>query len=171
MFVYLESHGKSIVSPPSHCACGKPITVRQYSYIGMVLLRGRARCCGSKISFRYPLVEALTAFVFWVCGACSQLLALVGMFLPHLWFLRVCRYRYYDFVGFCYCGGTVLGFLISILLPGLHGIDVGGAPYFVSMVASAVSSAVGIAVGSGIVYWIRLLGECVFGREAMGKAT
>lgn len=70
---------------------------------------------------------------------------------------------------FATVGGTVLGFLISILLPGLHGIDVGGAPYFVSMVASAVSSAVGIAVGSGIVYWIRLLGECVFGREAMGE--
>ena len=135
------------------------------------MLRGRARCCGSKISFRYPLVEALTAFVFWGMWCLLPIVpALVGMFFASL--MVFCAFVDIDTMtlpDFATVGGTVLGFLISILLPGLHGIDVGGAPYFVSMVASAVSSAVGIAVGSGIVYWIRLLGECVFGREAMGE--
>lgn len=164
--------GKSIVSPPSHCACGKPIAwYDNIPILAWFLLRGRARCCGSKISFRYPLVEALTAFVFLGMWCLLPIVpALVGMFFASL--MVFCAFVDIDTMtlpDFATVGGTVLGFLISILLPGLHGIDVGGAPYFVSMVASAVSSVVGIAVGSGIVYWIRLLGECVFGREAMGE--
>ena len=73
--------GKSIVRPPSHCACGKPIAWHDnIPILGWILLRGRARCCGRRISFRYPLVETLTAAVFcaaWVCLPPVQ--ALVGM--------------------------------------------------------------------------------------------
>jgi len=50
----------------SHCPkCGK--LIRWFDNIpvaGWLLLRGRARCCGNTISFRYPLVELLTALLF-----------------------------------------------------------------------------------------------------------
>lgn len=58
--------GESLVSPPSRCPeCGEP--VRPYDNIPVVswlLLRGRCRSCGTRISPRYPLVELVTALAF-----------------------------------------------------------------------------------------------------------
>jgi leader peptidase (prepilin peptidase)/N-methyltransferase len=59
--IYRVPRGESLVRPGSHCpACGAP--VRFYDNIPVVsylLLRGRARCCGARISPRYPLVELI----------------------------------------------------------------------------------------------------------------
>ena len=57
---------QSIVWPASHCPrCGAAIkpgdNVPLLSYL---LLRGRCRYCGSRISGRYPAVEALTGILF-----------------------------------------------------------------------------------------------------------
>jgi len=57
---------ESIVTPGSHCpACGH--SIRWYDNIPVlsyVLLRGRCRDCGARISPLYPLVEIATALVF-----------------------------------------------------------------------------------------------------------
>jgi leader peptidase (prepilin peptidase) / N-methyltransferase len=54
---------ESLITPASRCpSCGTP--VKPYDNIPILswlLLRGRCRSCGSSISPRYPLVEALTA--------------------------------------------------------------------------------------------------------------
>jgi leader peptidase (prepilin peptidase) / N-methyltransferase len=57
---------QSIVWPASHCPrCGAAIkpgdNVPLLSYL---LLRGRCRYCGARISWRYPAVEALTGILF-----------------------------------------------------------------------------------------------------------
>ena len=51
----------SVVRPASHCpACEKPIRAwDNVPVFGWIFLRGRARCCGAKVSPRYPLVEAI----------------------------------------------------------------------------------------------------------------
>jgi leader peptidase (prepilin peptidase)/N-methyltransferase len=59
--IHRAPRGESVVRPGSRCpACGKPIApwdnVPVFSWL---VLRGRARCCGARISPRYPLVEAL----------------------------------------------------------------------------------------------------------------
>lgn len=59
--IYRVPREMSVVRPASHCpGCGKPIAgydnIPVFSYL---LLRGRARCCGTKMSPRYPLVELL----------------------------------------------------------------------------------------------------------------
>lgn len=58
--------GESIAVPGSHCAaCGA--SLRAYDNIpilSFLLLRGRCRNCGQGISWRYPLVELLTAIIF-----------------------------------------------------------------------------------------------------------
>jgi leader peptidase (prepilin peptidase)/N-methyltransferase len=58
--------GESIVTPGSHCpACGR--SIRWYDNVPVLsylLLRGRCRDCGTRISPLYPLVEVLTAVVF-----------------------------------------------------------------------------------------------------------
>jgi leader peptidase (prepilin peptidase)/N-methyltransferase len=63
--------GESLVSPGSHCpGCGA--AVRPYDNVPVLswlLLRGRCRDCGTRISPRYPLVELLTAAAFAVVVA------------------------------------------------------------------------------------------------------
>jgi leader peptidase (prepilin peptidase) / N-methyltransferase len=58
--------GESLVSPPSRCPeCEAPI--RPYDNVPVVswlVLRGRCRNCGTRISPRYPLVELVTALAF-----------------------------------------------------------------------------------------------------------
>jgi len=65
---------KSIVFPGSSCpACGSPIHwYDNIPIISYIILRGRCRRCGARISARYPLIEALTGamtfLVFWRFG-------------------------------------------------------------------------------------------------------
>ena len=57
---------KSVVRPPSACTnCGREL--RWYENVPVVswlALRGRCRTCSTPISFRYPLIEAITAAMF-----------------------------------------------------------------------------------------------------------
>lgn len=61
--IYRWPRGMSVVRPPSHCpTCGAP--VRWYlnvPVLGYLLLGGRARCCGAKLTARYVWVELLSA--------------------------------------------------------------------------------------------------------------
>ena len=70
--------GQNIVSPASHCpACEQPLTwLDNLPLVSYVLLRGRCRHCAASISWRYPLVELMTALVWaalaWRHGASWQ---------------------------------------------------------------------------------------------------
>lgn len=59
--IYRVPRDMSVVRPASHCpGCGKP--VQPYDNIPVasyLVLRGRARCCGARMSPRYPLVELI----------------------------------------------------------------------------------------------------------------
>ncbi|MDO8786865.1 MAG: A24 family peptidase [Sulfuritalea sp.] len=56
----------SLARPRSRCPqCGHPITaLENIPVISWLLLRGRCKGCAVPISFRYPLVEALTGLLF-----------------------------------------------------------------------------------------------------------
>ncbi len=77
-FISVVAHrvprGESIVGPRSRCpGCGAQIAAYDnVPVLSWLLLRGRARCCGARISPRYPLVElglatlyAVTVLVLW----------------------------------------------------------------------------------------------------------
>lgn len=59
--IYRVPRDLSVVRPGSHCpGCGKPIAgYDNIPVVSWLLLRGRSRCCGTKISPRYPLVELM----------------------------------------------------------------------------------------------------------------
>src|SRR3954452_1823886 len=69
-FVTVVAHrvprGESIVGPRSRCpACGVQIaTYDNIPVFSWLLLRGRARCCGTPISARYPLTELAVGLLF-----------------------------------------------------------------------------------------------------------
>lgn len=95
--IYRWPREMSVVSPPSHCpACEKPIPgYLNVPIFGYLLLRGRARCCGAKLSFRYFVVELLSAclctalaFMFIVnARANTSLLAASGETLAYFFFV------------------------------------------------------------------------------------
>jgi leader peptidase (prepilin peptidase)/N-methyltransferase len=77
-FTTVVSHrvprGESIVGPRSRCpSCGSQIAAYDnIPVFSWALLKGRSRCCGERISVRYPLTElalaalyALTVVVLW----------------------------------------------------------------------------------------------------------
>src|SRR5574341_1931420 len=57
---------ESLVAPRSRCpACHAPIrALDNIPLVSFMLLRGRCRACAHPISWRYPLVEALTGILF-----------------------------------------------------------------------------------------------------------
>ncbi len=59
--IYRVPREMSVVRPASHCpSCGKPVRPwDNVPVLGWLFLRGKARCCGAKLSPRYPLVEAI----------------------------------------------------------------------------------------------------------------
>ncbi len=64
--IYRLPRGKSIVSPPSACPrCSKRIAWwDNIPVLSFVMLGGKCRNCGKKISIRYPAVELVTALLF-----------------------------------------------------------------------------------------------------------
>jgi len=64
--IYRLPRQESVVWPGSHCPhCDVPIAwYDNIPLLSFVLLRGRCRRCAAPISWRYPVVEALTAALF-----------------------------------------------------------------------------------------------------------
>lgn len=64
--IYRIPMGDSIVYPPSHCtSCKKKIKwYDMFPVISYIMLKGRCRNCGEKISIRYPIIEFVTGIIF-----------------------------------------------------------------------------------------------------------
>jgi leader peptidase (prepilin peptidase) / N-methyltransferase len=155
--IYRLPEGESVVSPRSRCpGCGTPITWRDnFPILSYLLLRGRCRSCGIRISPQYPLVEAATALI-WVAAAYRygpewQALT-VAVFFTLLLGIALTDARTYIIPDEFTWGGTVLGILLS-LAPG--GVSLG-------------QSVLGAAVGFGLLYLAGALGEWWLQKPAMG---
>jgi leader peptidase (prepilin peptidase) / N-methyltransferase len=60
----------SLVRPRSRCPdCGRPIgAMENIPVLSFLILRGQCRGCGKRISWRYPVVEAMTGALFGLCA-------------------------------------------------------------------------------------------------------
>ena len=69
--IHRVPEGRSVITPRSACpGCGNPVRPRDnIPVVSWLLLRGRCRDCGTRISVRYPLVEAGTGIAFAAVGA------------------------------------------------------------------------------------------------------
>jgi leader peptidase (prepilin peptidase)/N-methyltransferase len=153
---------QSIIAPPSHCeACGDPI--RWYDNVPLVswlLLRGRCRHCGLRISARYPAVELLTAVLFtasyfsfgWTLltlKSCVFAFLLVGLiFMDAETGLLVHEFTY---------PGIVLGLVFSWLVPTDYAATAFLLRMFDKQVRNAswlslLDSTLGCLVGAGFFY-------------------
>ncbi|HEY7055095.1 MAG TPA: prepilin peptidase, partial [Vicinamibacterales bacterium] len=64
--IYRLPKRQSVVWPGSRCAtCDRPLAwYENVPLVSYAVLLGRCRTCGSRISIRYPIVEAITMGVF-----------------------------------------------------------------------------------------------------------
>jgi len=154
----------SVVSPPSHCPHCK-YSIPFYLNVPLLtwlMLRGRCKNCGAPISPRYFFVELFTGLTFLTCwlvfGAYSPLLALVYcLFLAGLIAATFIDFEHFIIPDEITLGGTVVGLLISLALPSLHGVRTHGEGFWQGIV--------GAAAGAGIVYAVLRGGKLLFGRQ------
>ena len=165
--IYRIPKEESVISPRSHNHLGQPIAwYDNIPILSWFILRGRDRATGERYSFRYPFVEILTAVLF---------LAVWVMYPP---LVALC---YMVFIAMLICatfidldhmiipdrftiGGAVVGFVLSVLVPSLHEVDLDMFPF----IASGIYSMIGVLIGSAMILWIALLSEMVLRRETMG---
>ena len=167
--IYRIPAERSVISPGSACECGSSIPFyRNIPVLSWILLKGKASCCGLPFSLRYPAIELLTAVLFfWAWLIHSPTVAILGMlyisFLICSTFIDLDHMIIPDRFSI---GGMVIGVLLSICCPALHGIE--GLP-IISNIQSGITAMIGALVGAGLVYWIAVLGEVIFRKPAMGE--
>ncbi|HOX54349.1 MAG: prepilin peptidase [Candidatus Omnitrophica bacterium] len=125
--------------------------------VSFILLKRHCRFCGAKISWRYPLVELITAFSFLI------LLKYLGFGWPlfvyaiFISFLIVAIFTDLDFriiPDEISVGGLFTGILLSAIFPFMHGTAV----YKISVLRSFL----GILVAGGVLYLFAVVGDFLF---------
>lgn len=139
--IYRLPAKKSIVKPGSCCpSCGAPIKFYDnIPIISYILLGGKCRKCKTAISIRYPLVEAFTAFSFW---------------LSYIYFGADLIYTAFVILFLCLLISLALIDLVYMILP--DELTLGGAVIFLAYSFFnpnvAVVSALAAAFGSALIF-------------------
>lgn len=155
--VYRLPEGMSVVTPRSRCpVCEQPIGWRDnVPILGWLVLRGRCRGCGTRISIQYPLVELATALL-WLAAAVRfgfswQALS-SALFFTLLLGIALTDARTYTIPHEFTWTGIVAGIALSFAPGGI----------------TPESSLIGAVVGFGALYLVAVVGEWVFRKPAMG---
>ncbi|MEK6336430.1 MAG: prepilin peptidase [Acidobacteriota bacterium] len=172
---------QSIVLPESACpSCRAPIKAYDnIPIISYLILRGRCRGCGAKISARYPLVEALTGLLFaavtWHDGLSfalafdlaftASIVALIFIDAEHMILPNVITYP-----------GILFALITRIVVPYLAGpARFDDLPHLQSLLpqypvwlVSLIGAALGALAGGGSLWVMGFLWEKLRGVEAMG---
>lgn len=171
--IYRLPLGENLSKPRSKCpGCGQMI--RWYDNIPVVswvLLRARCRNCSTRISLRYPMVELL-------CGVCFFFAA--RAWLPDFATTAVCCIALALLIAISYIDWDHKLILDRLSYPAIV-FALATAP-FVALRGSEASwfddapqylnalldSAIGAAIGYGVIYVIRFIGSAILRKEAMG---
>lgn len=173
----------------SHCPhCGALIRwFDNLPVVAWLLLRGKARCCGKPIAIRYPLVELLTALLFWAVwrwspaapavlttpagGLAFDTPAVAGCGLFAVFVALLVALSFIDLdtqllPDVLTKPGMAIGTLGG-LWPGVAG-TISPDPSTPLALRTLLASVVGLLAGGGVTWLIRWVGSAVFRREAMG---
>jgi len=164
----------SVVRPRSFCpACEKTIAwYDNVPLLSFLLLRGRCRHCGTRISFRYPLVELLTAisFALWVVELGVTLPALKYCIFSAIlitlifsdWEERILPDEFT-------LGGTLIGIVLAAFVPLTPQLSFLFLPFSIPPVWRSVSEAVvGAGVSSGCIWLVGWIFEKIRHKEGLG---
>jgi len=162
--IYRMPQGLSIVHPPSHCPhCGYAIPwYLNVPLITWIWLRGRCANCRAPITVRYFMVELLTGVLFllsWVVmGRESVGVALVYcLVLSGFVVATFIDFEHFIIPDEITIGGIIVGFLCSFAVPAIQDQELA--------VNALKESAIGMAVGGGVLYAVLRGGKLLFGRK------
>lgn len=161
--IYRMPRDLSIVRPNSHCTnCNTAIKwYDNIPVLSYIFLRGKCRKCGSKISFRYPMVELACAFLFLLMYYLFGFSCVLIPFCLFSFSLLVITVIDFDFqiipdeislflvvlgLGFSFCN-TILGDTV---------------------LSRILNSFFGLLAGGGSLLLIAIIGKWIFGKDAMG---
>jgi len=155
--IYRIPKNESIIYPASHCPkCRTTIKpVDNIPLLSYILLKGRCRNCGSKISIQYPVVELLTGIIYLI------IYLIYGLSIQSLVYIILSSALI--IIAFIDLNEQIVPDVIS-----LPGIGVGLILSFFVPYLSFINSALGVVVGGGIILIIALVGSMIFKKEAMG---
>ena len=155
--IYRIPKNESIIYPASHCLkCRTTIKpVDNIPLLSYVLLKGRCRNCGSKISIQYPIVELLTGIIYLI------IYLIYGLSIQSLIYIILSSALI--IIAFIDLNEMIVPDVIS-----LPGIGVGLILSFFVPYITFINSVSGVVVGGGIILIIALVGSMIFKKEAMG---
>ena len=172
---------KSLIWPESRCpnCLGRIGAWENIPILSWLFLRGACRTCGLKISARYPTIEALTGLLFvavyfadahfgfqWKGGAGPVYLAVAYHCVLVAILLAISMIDYdwtivpHELTNF----GVVFGVLVGMLDPSIRPVPVSATTTWGGLGVGLM----GVAIGGGLVWVVRVVGGLVAGREAMG---
>jgi len=163
--IYRLPKGRSIVVPGSHCPnCGAKIrSFDNIPILAYIFLAGKARCCKARISFRYFIVEVLTALTFLVLFLFFGLSAKFFAYLVMVSGLIVATFVDFEIQEIpdeVSIGGLVAGLIFSTIFPSILNEP--------SRFDCFLNSFLGALTGGVTIYAMGMFGEFVFKKEAMG---
>jgi leader peptidase (prepilin peptidase)/N-methyltransferase len=170
--------GKSIVVPASACPkCGTPIhSYDNIPVLSYLFLRGKCRACKTRISPMYPIVELLTALLFFACyrvfGPTPEALkwALLSAVMIVLVFTDLRERMLPDPVNYT---GLGLGLVLSLFTKPTDGTALWLSSRMFDFpppapVLSLVDAVIGAALGSGLLWLVMESYFRLRHREGMG---
>jgi leader peptidase (prepilin peptidase) / N-methyltransferase len=156
--IYRLPREKSIVTPGSSCPhCEKPIAFYDnIPFFSYLILRGKCRQCGGKISARYAAVELLTAVLYAVLFSVYGLSLELAVALLFVTILIVVSFIDLDF--------RIIPDVLSLggLLAGA------GFSFFRGPVFNYADAFWGVLLGGGVLWAIAFTYELLRKREGMG---
>jgi leader peptidase (prepilin peptidase)/N-methyltransferase len=152
--------GESIVKPRSHCPkCKKSILwYDNIPFLSYIVLRGKCRFCKQKISFRYLLIESVTAAVFLLFFSRHGLsfdFFFYTIFVSGLIVATFVDIQHRIIPDEISLGGIAVGFLFSIIKNVIYPIKLNLKVPLVSIFLNPppiLDSFLGILLGGGILY-------------------
>lgn len=181
--IYRLPWEKSVIWPPSCCPrCLAFIRARDnVPVLGYLALRGRCRECGTSFSGRYAAIELLVGLLFVAVYAVDVMAEPKLMYGGEL-LLALARAAYHAGLATLLVVATFIDYDFEIIpdsvtMTGMAlGLAVGTMAPEIRMEPSQAHSALGglwagvlgLVVGGGVIYAVRLLGWVLFRKEGMG---
>jgi leader peptidase (prepilin peptidase) / N-methyltransferase len=179
--IYRLPRGESIVFPPSHCAsCETPIKFyNNIPIVSYLVLLGRCRACGARISPTYLIVEILSgvisALLIWRFGLTLQSFFYL-IFLFALIIVTFIDLEHRIIPNVITLPGIILGLIYGALRTDWGGMqtalsslrpDLWGVLRILDQ-APIMDSIFGIILGGGMLFLVGFLYEIIRKREGMG---
>lgn len=156
-------YGESVVWPPSHCRhCSRRLSWwENVPLVSYLILRGRCRSCGGRISPLYPLVESISVIISIALWHHFQdvvlYLAYYLLLAAPLIVVTFIDLEHRIIPNAISLPGIVAGFLVHMLTRGQY-----------HLASAAVESAVGCIIGGGSLFLIAVAYEKIKKREGLG---